>query len=79
MSSCANFSVGLGGGDIGGALLDDRLLQGDLGIEVADGGLGAATSAWAWSSAARKSRSSIRASTWPALTGWLSPTSTWAM
>ena len=34
------FQIGFGGGDIGGALLDDRLLQGDLRIEVAHRGLG---------------------------------------
>ena len=34
------FQIGFGGGDIGRALLDDRLLQGDLRIEVADRGFG---------------------------------------
>ena len=32
--------IGFGGGDVGRALLDDRLLQGDLRIEVAHRGLG---------------------------------------
>ena len=40
------------------------------------GALAAATSALAWSSATLKSRSSMRASVWPALTRSLSPTST---
>ena len=73
------FQIGFGGGDVGGLLLDQRLLQGDLRIEVAHRGFGAATSAWAWSSAVLKSRSSIRASNWPALTVSLSPTSTSAI
>ncbi len=30
--------IGFGGGDVGGALFDDRLLQRDLGIEVAHRG-----------------------------------------
>ncbi len=30
--------IGFGGGDIGRALLDDRLLQGDLCVEIADRG-----------------------------------------
>ena len=32
--------IGFGGGDVGGALFDDRLLQRDLRIEVAHRGLG---------------------------------------
>ncbi len=32
--------IGFGGGNVGGLLFDDRLLQGDLRIEVADRGLG---------------------------------------
>ena len=32
--------IGFGGGDVGGALFDDRLLQRDLGIEVAHRGFG---------------------------------------
>ena len=34
------FQIGFGGGDVGRALLDDWLLQGDLRIEVAHRGLG---------------------------------------
>ena len=34
------FEVGFGGGDIGRALLDDRLLQGELRIEIAHRGFG---------------------------------------
>ena len=34
------FQRGFGGGDVGGALFDHRLLQGDLGIEIAHRGFG---------------------------------------
>ena len=34
------FQIGFGGGDVGRALLDDRLLQGELRIEVAHRGFG---------------------------------------
>src|SRR5258707_15119054 len=70
--------IGFGRGDVGGALFEDRRLHRNLRIEVAHRGFEALTSAWAWSSAALKSRSSIRASNWPALTFSLSPTCTWA-
>ena len=64
--------------DIEGRLcgVDHRLLDVELGLLAGDRGPAAATSALAWSSATLKSRSSMRASTWPVVTRSLSPTST---
>src|SRR6516165_1976737 len=56
--------------------LDHGLLDLELGLLACDSASAAATSALAWSSATLKSRSSIRASTWPAFTRSLSPTRT---
>ena len=73
------FQIGFGRGDVGRALLDDRLLQFDLGVEVAHRGFRRRDVGAGLVERGLEIAVVDLASSWPALTVSLSPTSTLAM